>query len=253
MLDIVVSKLVKDHSGTTLRKLVDPAALLPARDLDRRRALDRVEHGPLRVEDMVSLYRAIKLALPDRPHIIVEIIAANRGEGVSSVVRGLAQAAALIGSARVLICDATPERSNFSHFRVDAPAATLDDFAAKRAGLDDAIVDAPGAGLSLCALSDPESGSRVAVNIGAVDAVLAMLRERYDLIVIDAPPTNRNVLGPALAKKADGVVLVVEAERTRTPIAAAALHAIEINAGRVLGVVLNKRRFHIPGFVYRWL
>ena len=36
-------------------------------------------------------------------------------------------------------------------------------------------------------------------------------------IVVDAPPTNRNVLGPALSKKVDGVVLVVEAEPDLLP------------------------------------
>lgn len=251
MLDIVISKLVKDHSGGALRKLLEPR--LPARSFDRRRAVDRVRPGPIRIEDMVSLYRAIKLALPDQPRLIVEMLSANRGEGVSSVVRGLAQAAAAVASARVLICDATPERANFGYFRVQPAAANLDDFAAKRADLRDTIVEVPRSGVDLCALSDPEAGHRVAINIGAVDAVFETLRERYDLILVDAPPTNRNVLGPALAKKVDGVVLVVEAERTRSPIAAAALHAIEVNSGRILGVVLNKRRLHIPGFIYRWL
>jgi Mrp family chromosome partitioning ATPase len=42
------------------------------------------------------------------------------------------------------------------------------------------------------------------------------------------------------------VILVLEAENTRGSIAAANKEKIEKAGGRVLGVVLNKRRNHIP-------
>jgi Mrp family chromosome partitioning ATPase len=250
MLDLVPTKWIKSPNAAPApaRKMPEPAA--PA--WDRRARVDG-DLGPLRMEDMVGLYRSIKQALPDRPRQIVEVIAANHGEGVSTIARGLAQAAALMGNARTLICDASPERANFRYFKLSPPQDTLNDLALKTATLADVLVDVPRPGISLCALSDPGSGNRVAVNVDLLDPVLAMLRERFDLIVIDAPPTNHSVLGAALAKKADGVVLVIEAERTRTPIAAAALQSIQINNGKTLGVVLNKRRFHIPRFVYRWI
>ncbi len=246
MLDIVVTKWMKDQTGSALRKLVEFGG---TDDLDRR----DFSLGPLRIEDMIALYRAIRLALPDRPHAIIEVTSASSGEGVSSVVRGVAQAAASVAGARVLVCDATPDLANFRQFRVAPPSPTLNDCVAGRAGLDEALKEVPSRGLALCALSKPEAVNRLAVSTAAVDAALADLRERYDLVIIDTPPANRSVLGPALARKVDGVVVVVEAERTRAPIVAAALHAIKVNSGRVIGVVLNKRRMHIPGFIYRWL
>jgi protein-tyrosine kinase len=79
------------------------------------------------------------------------------------------------------------------------------------------------------------------------------LRDHFDLVVFDAPAMSHGALGPALTKKVDGVVVVVEAERTRAPVVAELQRVIEVNGGRILGVVLNKRRFHIPRFLYRWL
>jgi Mrp family chromosome partitioning ATPase len=76
------------------------------------------------------------------------------------------------------------------------------------------------------------------------------LRKLYDLILIDSPATTKSALGPALAKKTDRVLLVIEADRTRVPVVAAAARAIEVNGGRVLGVVLNKRRFRVPRLFY---
>ncbi len=250
MLDLVPTRWMRGQTASPLRKLPEPAA--PAWDAKQRGRVES-DFGPLRVEDMVALYRAIKQALPDRPRQIVELVSANHGEGVSTVVRGLAIAAATIGNARTLICDATSDRTNFRHFRLAPTQDTLNDFALKKAPLADVIVDMPRQGVSMCALADPGAGHRVAVNVDMLEGAFAALRERFDLVVIDAPPTNHDVLGPALAKKSDGVILVIEAERTRAPIATSALQAIQLNNGNVLGVVLNKRRLHIPGLIYRWL
>lgn len=79
------------------------------------------------------------------------------------------------------------------------------------------------------------------------------LREHFDAIAIDLPSPTASRLGIAIAPQCDGVVVVLEAEKTRVPVAAnlvANLRAIRAN---VLGTVLNKRRFHLPERVYRWL
>jgi Mrp family chromosome partitioning ATPase len=54
-----------------------------------------------------------------------------------------------------------------------------------------------------------------------------------------------------MSKALDGIVLVVEAERTRTPLVRATQKTIKGHGGTVLGVVLNKRRSHVPKFLYR--
>jgi hypothetical protein len=57
----------------------------------------------------------------------------------------------------------------------------------------------------------------------------------------------------ALSRKVSGVLLVVEAEKTRAPLIEQARRVIETGGGRVLGVILNKRKHHIPGWIYRLL
>jgi len=49
------------------------------------------------------------------------------------------------------------------------------------------------------------------------------------------------------------VVLVLAAEETRWPVAERVKDNIERSGGRVLGIALNKRRYHIPAFVYQRL
>jgi len=223
------------------------------RELTGTRTSAVVDAGPLRTEDMVSLYRSLIIALPDRACRLVQVIAANRGEGTSTVARGLAAAAASVGNAKVLLCDATSEHDEFTHFGMKFAGASLNDVCTGRSDLRLAVEPVPSRSFSICALADPGAGARVAVNVDSVFPVLDRLREQYDLIVIDSPAVNRGILGPALTKKADGVVFVVEAERTRAPVVAEAQRVIEINGGRLLGTILNKRRFHVPKMIYRWL
>jgi Mrp family chromosome partitioning ATPase len=52
---------------------------------------------------------------------------------------------------------------------------------------------------------------------------------------------------------ADGIILVVEAEKVRPVVVSRAKQSIEEHGGQVLGVVLNKARRYIPQFIYRFM
>ena len=82
---------------------------------------------------------------------------------------------------------------------------------------------------------------------------LEQAKRKYQTIVVDCPPLSGSSGALLLATKADGVVLVVEARRVRHEVLNRALAQIEETGARLLGVVLNKRRFPIPNFIYRLL
>jgi Mrp family chromosome partitioning ATPase len=86
-----------------------------------------------------------------------------------------------------------------------------------------------------------------------VDAFLKKLRQRFDLILIDSPPATTSTDGLALSPKVDGVIFVVEAEKTRLPVAESARDRIKRSGGNILGIVLNKRQFYIPEWIYNKL
>ena len=82
---------------------------------------------------------------------------------------------------------------------------------------------------------------------------LQQLREKYDCIVIDCPALNKTSGAIALASRADAVVLVVEAERIRREVIQRTIAVLEDGGANILGVVLNKRRYPIPGVIYKML
>ena len=72
----------------------------------------------------------------------------------------------------------------------------------------------------------------------------------FPVVVIDAPSLQRSSAALLLAPLADLSVLVIEAEETRTAVAANLIERVAASGGRVAGVILNMRRFHIPRFIY---
>jgi succinoglycan biosynthesis transport protein ExoP len=75
----------------------------------------------------------------------------------------------------------------------------------------------------------------------------------YKAVVFDMPPVWDGQFSARLAGQVDGVILVVEAEKVRWEVARQAKEFLMQGHARLLGVVLNKRQFHIPDWMYRRL
>ena len=67
-----------------------------------------------------------------------------------------------------------------------------------------------------------------------------------DFVIIDLPPVNRYADAAILAPKVDGVILVVEADRTPVVDAESAKKSLDRVGARIFGVVLNRRRSYVP-------
>jgi capsular exopolysaccharide synthesis family protein len=79
------------------------------------------------------------------------------------------------------------------------------------------------------------------------------LRGVFDYVLIDAPPANLYTDAALLGQLADGLILVVEAESTRRETTQKSKEGLESANVKLLGAVLNKRRFPIPESLYRKL
>jgi len=96
-----------------------------------------------------------------------------------------------------------------------------------------------------------EGGDRRA--LAAFRVWLERIKSNYAVVIIDTPPILHRGGWETLFKVEDGLLLVLEAERTRSSVLRATLDAIESAGGHVLGLVFNCRRWIIPEAVYKWL
>ncbi len=79
------------------------------------------------------------------------------------------------------------------------------------------------------------------------------LRQRTAVTVVDSPPFTDSFDGLSVSGMVDQVIVVIEAESTRTPVVAELCDRLTSQNAAIAGVVFNKRRFYIPRFIYRWI
>jgi hypothetical protein len=79
------------------------------------------------------------------------------------------------------------------------------------------------------------------------------LRAAFDYILIDCPALKEAGDVLALAPFVDGVIMVVEADKTRKDQILHAEKTIEFARGNLIGHILNKRTYLIPNWLYHRL
>jgi hypothetical protein len=151
---------------------------------------------------------------------------------------------------RVLFIDTAGNRHGAPQALVEALRVPLDALPPGRS-LNDALVNIGGTSFFYTALRGHGGDGVAFSHIDLLKRLMEDLRLSYDLIILHSSALLSNAYGMALLRLTDGCVLVIEAERTRHPVAEQVRRMIQDNGGQVLGAVLNKRRFHIPRWVYR--
>ncbi len=76
-----------------------------------------------------------------------------------------------------------------------------------------------------------------------METIMTELRKSFDFIIFDSPPVMIVADAVVISRNIDGVLLIVEAKKTRRDAIREAKSVIEHVGGRVLGAVLNKARF----------
>jgi capsular exopolysaccharide synthesis family protein len=89
------------------------------------------------------------------------------------------------------------------------------------------------------------------LSTGRIRAILTEASERFDLVIIDAPPTLGLADAPLLAAAAGHVMFVVESGKTRTRAAIEALNRIEATGAHIVGATLTKSIDTMGGYGYK--
>jgi hypothetical protein len=92
-------------------------------------------------------------------------------------------------------------------------------------------------------------GSDACVRPGVAAALLGGLRQRFDHVVVTAPPTINSADGVALAAAVDTVVLIVRADETPAALAQSLVKSVRERSHDPIGAVLVGARDYGP----RWL
>jgi Mrp family chromosome partitioning ATPase len=199
-----------------------------------------------------SVGKQIEVALGAAKTRNLVVCGAIASEGVSTVVAQYGEMLSRRGE-RVLLIDGNARHPSL-HRQFHLPDAPgLAEYVAGSAPRE-AVVHATGfVNLSLVPLgrcADRSEADRVTEALGDFQREVG---EGYDYVLADSDFIGSPFFSQGAVASGDGVVLVVRAGKTNREVAGRAVETVRQVGGRVLGVVLNRRDFPIPEFLYRRL
>lgn len=167
---------------------------------------------------------------------VLLLTSTRSGEGKSSSALALAQNFARRGKS-VLLIDADLRKPAF---KAGNDATGLSKLLTTDDRVDDHLVETQHANLWLLPSGPVPPSPADLLSTGRIRKVIAEASERFELVVIDGPPTLGLADAPLLAAAAGEVVFVIESASTRTRAAVEALNRLEATGTHIIGAVLTK-------------
>ena len=201
--------------------------------------------------EMAWLHHQVESLLSSSSHRLIQFIASRRGEGVSTIVRELAKVAVERYGKSVLVLDsAYHDPGQRLNINVTCEYGWLD---AMEDGkfIDKACFRVGESNLYFAPISVQASLVSPLKDLPMTVNLWEKLKEKFDLIIVDSSSDANISDSIVMSGNVDGVILVVEAEKTRRQVVESLKNRVITGGGTILGVVFNKRRHYIPEFLYR--
>jgi len=184
---------------------------------------------------------------------LIGVTSCAPGAGVSTVSFNIAVAAARAGMGPVLYVDSDITKQPSRRLTRRTPTLGLADVLADGADPMDCVVHTPIENLSIVAGRGTAKHDELSFDPFKTAEVLNDYKSQFKLVIVDVPaPTELNG-SIYLAGKLDGVVLVIESELSDGRAALRTKQRLVDANANLLGVVLNKRRKHMPNWLYNLL
>jgi capsular exopolysaccharide synthesis family protein len=174
----------------------------------------------------------------------------TKGEGNSTVLINFAMMLSSEGE-KVLLVDTNLRSPSFHEiFNLNREDGVTELLLNKKT-LQEVIKKTDYPNLFVITSGTPHSNPPILLESDSLDSLIRVMKSIVDWVLFDSPPVNSFDDSMALADRMDGVVMVIQAEKTRSELAQSAKQQLENAGGNILGVVLNKRRFYIPRWLYK--
>jgi capsular exopolysaccharide synthesis family protein len=193
-----------------------------------------------------AIVAALRFSTEEGMPKVLVITSTQPSEGKSSTSLAIAQNAARRGQ-KVLIIDADLRKPAFKTARDDVG---LSELLTTDERVEQHVVETQHEGLWLLPSGPLPPNPADLLAASRMRKIVAEASAKFDLVVIDGPPTLGLADAPLLATAAGHVLFAIESGRTRTRAAIEALNRIEATDTALLGAVLTKSRDRSGGYGY---
>jgi protein-tyrosine kinase len=201
--------------------------------------------------EMTWLHHQVEALLSRSSNKMIQFMGTRRGEGVSTLVREFAKVAVERHGKSVLVLDAAyQDPGRRININVTCEYGWLD-LLKEGELVDKAFFRVGDSNLYFAPISVQASMVPPTKDLSASIQFWDKLKEKFDLILIDSSSDVNTSESVAISRNVDGVILVVEAEKTRRKTLKNIKTRIDANGGTIIGVIFNKRKYYIPEYIYK--
>ncbi|GIW96910.1 MAG: capsular polysaccharide biosynthesis protein [Pirellulaceae bacterium] len=169
---------------------------------------------------------------------VIQVTSPVPGDGKSTLSSNLAVTMAQSGR-RVLLIDADFRRPRIAKLFGIEGSVGMAQVVAGKVEIEDATFTSNVANLAIMPGGKRPSNPAELLSSTRFRDLLDMLREKYDIIIVDTPPLLAVSDPGAVAAVVDGVVMTMRLRRNVKPLATRAVRLLESVDARLLGVVVN--------------
>ena len=187
----------------------------------------------------------------------IQITAARFSEGVSTVTLALAGCMSrLFGADSTIVLEANLRKPFFSQTLGASSSHSIQDALENDDLTLKAVTRVERLGFSVISAGTVGSlGSAQGEEfyLEGIGKLIDMLRGKFKYVLIDSPPVLPYVDSDIISGFVDGVAIVVEANSTRSEVLNVAINRLKSVDAKIVGLILNKRVFYIPKWLYKFV
>ena len=239
--------VLRESLDTTVKRVEDLVSItgagtlgMIAYDSDAAKSplITAIDPTSQRSESFRTLRTNLQFVDIDHPPRTVVITSAVAGEGKSTTACNLAITLAQAGI-RVALVESDLRRPKIADYLGVEGAVGLTSVLIGRATLDDALQSWGRSGLAVLASGPIPPNPSELLGSGHMVALLRQLQQRFDVVIIDAPPLLPVTDAAVLSRICDGAVVVVRYGKTKREQLDRTVKALSTVDARILGTVLN--------------
>jgi capsular exopolysaccharide synthesis family protein len=198
-------------------------------------------------ESYRQAFTQVDKALSRAGHQSLLLVGGLPGSGSTTVASNIAAAVAA-GGRTVVIVDADFRRPRVGEaMDVSDDGAGLGDVLTEEATIDEALRETE-LGISVMTAGRPANRIIERLNNGQFESLMAELRHRFDLVLVDAPPAVVAGDSLVLASKVDAALLVVRAYQAQRGLVARLVNQLIDAQCELIGIILNRPRGTAGGY-----
>lgn len=213
--------------------------------------------GVLMLEDLYDEFLSLFLKKINPGHdtsLSLCLSSCRQSEGVSTITFNIAVSLSRNTDKRILLVDTntrTPKLHSWLKMSSESPG--IIDILNGDASFEDTLVRDQKRSFAFIPAGSKIKHPIVLFDGLGFDSFLSKARRHFDIILFDAPALQSGPETGLLARKLDGFIMVIEAERTRWEVAEYHKQQLIDSGVRFTGAILNKKKMFIPRLIYRLL